>query len=153
MPIWLMFIPVVAIVQGIIILFVALGQWATGTYYAMNPVDGGRGGSIEITRAPGPRSDMRIEARLADGRVFSATFDAGSRRAIVRGRLPRRTEQREPPAVAVDLYARDGTLLACHFAHVENEGADAGRCTTTEGRRFDLVARDLIDDAAIAPQG
>lgn len=153
MPIWLMFIPVMAIVQGIIILFVALGQWATGTYYAMKPVDGGHGGAIEITRAVAPRSDMRIEARLADGRVFTASFDAGSRRAIVRGGSYRHSRQNERPVVAVELYAGDGTMLACHFAHVDVAGADAGGCTTPEGQRFDLVARELVESAVTTPNG
>lgn len=140
MPIWLMFIPVAAIVQGIIILFVALGQWITGTYYAMAPQDGKSGGRIEIARAVSPHGAMTIQARLDDGRVFSASFDAGSRRAIVRG-LPSRRPRVEPaPAVTVELYAQDGKTLACHFTRDDDESA--GACTTPEGQRFELIARD-----------
>ena len=140
MPIWLMFIPVMAIVQGIIILFVALGQWATGTYYAMAPHDGERGGRIEISRSAGGDGAMKIEARLDDGRVFSGSFDAGSRRAIVRG-LPSRRIRTEPlPAVAVELYAHDGEMLACRFTRGDEQSA--GGCVTPQGQRFDLIARD-----------
>ena len=151
MPIWLMFIPVVAIVQGIIILFVALGQWATGTYYAMAPEDGKHGGRIEISRSASPRGAMTIEARLDDGRVFSASFDAGSRRAIVRGLPSRRPRTQELPAVAVELYAHDGKTLDCRFTR--GDDASAGACVTSEGQRFELIARDDEREATSRPRG
>ena len=151
MPIWLMFIPVMAIVQGIIILFVALGQWATGTYYAMTPEHGERGGRIEITRSTVPNGAMRIEARLDDGRVFSASFDAGSRRAIVRGLPSRRARTQELPAVAVELYAPDGDLLACRFTRGDEHSA--GGCVTPEGQRFELIVRDEGAESTSRPRG
>jgi hypothetical protein len=151
MPFWLMFIPVVAIVQGIIILFVAFGQWVTGTYYAMTPHDGGHGGRIEITRDASPRGVLKIEARLDDGRVFRASFDAGSRRAIVRGLPSRRGRGVESPAVAIELVASDGNTLSCSFTRTDGESG--GGCMTAEGRRFDLVARENRPDATLPPRG
>jgi len=151
MPIWLMFIPVVAIVQGIIILFVALGQWATGTYYALAPEDGEHGGRIEISRPAAPHGPMRMEARLADGRVFTASFDAGSRRAIVRGLPSRRARAEELPAVAVELYAADGKALACRFTRGDDESA--GACITPEGQHLELIARDDEPVATSRPRG
>jgi hypothetical protein len=85
-----MFIPFMAILQGIVVLFVALGQWMTGTYYALAPDDGHRGGHIEIVRSAGHEGPMRIEAKLADGRTYVASFESGARRRIVRNRVPDR---------------------------------------------------------------
>ena len=139
MPVWLMFIPVVAIVQGIIILFVAMGQWITRTYYTMTPIDGGRGGRIEIFRDAAPDGSMRIEARLDDGRVFDASLAHDSRRAIVRGVPTRRAPSRTTASMPIELVATDGTKLTCAFTR--SEGADAGGCVAPDGRGFRLIAR------------
>ena len=151
MPFWLMFIPVVAIVQGIIILFVAFGQWVTGTYYTMEPIDGGRGGRIEIFRDASPDGSMRIEARLDDGRIYRASVEADSRRAIVRGLPSRRARDTAPPAVAVELVARDGNTLMCSFTRTDD--TSGGGCVTPEGRHFELVARDERPASTSTPRG
>lgn len=151
MPFWLMFIPVVAIVQGIIILFVAFGQWVTGTYYTLEPIDGGRGGHIEIFRDVSPDGSMRIEARLDDGRIFRTSVEADSRRAIVRGLPSRRARDGVVAAVAVELVARDGNTLTCSFTRTND--TNSGGCVTPEGRHFDLVARDDRPDSTATPRG
>jgi len=151
MPVWLMFIPFVAIVQGIIVLIVALGQWMTGTYYALAPHDGQRDGRIEIVRAEGHDGPLRIEAKLGDGRTYVATFESGARRRIVRDGPPRyRRESR--PAVNIQLYAADGTVLDCYFTQQRPGSADSGRCSAFDGRGFDIIA---ADDTATArdPRG
>lgn len=151
MPFWLMFIPVVAIVQGIIILFVAFGQWVTGTYYTMKPIDGGRGGRIEIFRDVSPDGSMRIEARLEDGHVFEVSFEQRSRRAIVRGLPSRRSPNRTTEAMPVELVSAGGDKLACFFTRSDER--DAGGCTTSDGREFRLVAQAESLDAPSPPPG
>ena len=139
MPIWLMFIPIAAIVQGIIVLFVALGQWITGTYYALTPLDGRDGGRIEIIRPDGRSGPMRIEARLSDGRLYTATFRTSDRRAIVRS-APSREPSITTPAVALELYANDGTTMRCRFTREDDVRRNGGRCETPDGRGFDVIA-------------
>jgi hypothetical protein len=90
-------------------------------------------------------------ARLDDGRIFRASFDAGSRRAIVRGLPSRRGRDVETPAVAVELVASDGNTLSCRFTRAGDE-SDGG-CVTPEGRRFDLVATDDRPDPTLPPRG
>jgi hypothetical protein len=138
-PIWLMFIPIAAIIQGIIVLFVALGQWITGTYYALAPHDGNGGGRIEIVRAENAGGPMRIEARLADGRLFSATFRPSDRRAIVRS-APSREPALAFPSIAIELYASDGSAMQCRFTRSANRRDNGGRCETPDGRGFDVIA-------------
>jgi len=150
MPVWLMFIPFVAIVQGIIVLIVALGQWMTGTYYALAPDDGQKSGRVEIVRAAGHDGPLRIEAELADGRTYVATFESGARRRIVRDGPPRyRRDSR--PAVNIQLYAADGTVLDCYFTQPRPGSTDSGRCSASDGRGFDLIAAD--DAAGRDPRG
>lgn len=148
MPVWLMFIPVAAIIQGIIVLFVAVGQWITGTYYALAPHDGREGGRIEIVRSNDRPDSMRIEATLADGRLYTASFHAGARRAIVRS-APARDGRESRPAVTVHLYAQDGSEMLCRFTDGASYGASGGRCATADGRGFDIVAVA----AAVRPDG
>jgi len=141
MPVWLMFIPFVAIIQGIIVLFVALGQWMTGTYYALAPDDGLRGGRVEIVRAAGRDGPLRVEATLGDGRTYVATFESGEQRRVVRDGPPRyRRDSR--PAVNVQLYAADGTVLDCYFTQPRPGSTDSGRCSAADGRGFDIIAAD-----------
>lgn len=141
MPVWLMFIPVVAIVQGLIVLFVALGQWMTGTYYALAPDDGARGGRVEIVRAAGHDGPLRIEAKLGDGRTYVASFESGARRRVVRDGPPRYRRESKP-AVNIQLYASDGTVLDCYFTQPRPGSLDSGRCSATDGRGFAIIAAD-----------
>jgi hypothetical protein len=149
MPVWLMFIPFVAILQGIIVLFVALGQWMTGTYYALAPDDGQRGGHVEIVRAEGHDGPMRIEATLADGRTYVATFASGERRRVVRDGPPRYRRESNP-AVNIQLVAADGTMLDCWFTQSRPGSADSGHCSASDGRGFAVIATDT---AAHEPRG
>jgi hypothetical protein len=151
MPVWLMFIPVVAIAQGIIVLIVALGQWMTGTYYALAPEDGQRGGHVEIVRAQGHDGPMRIEATLADGRTYVATFQSGERRRIVRDGPPR-YRRGSKPAVNIQLYAADGTVLDCYFTQSRAGTTESGRCAAADGRGFAIIAADT-DTTAHEPRG
>ena len=151
MPVWLMFIPFVAILQGIIVLFVALGQWMTGTYYALAPDDGQRGGRVEIVRAAGHEGPLRIEAQLADGRTYVASFESGERRRVVRDGPPRYRRDSKP-AVNIQLYAADGTVLDCYFTQTRPGTADRGRCSAADGRGFDIIAADT-DAANHDPRG
>ena len=151
MPVWLMFIPFVAIIQGIIVLFVALGQWITGTYYALAPDDGQHGGRVEIVRADGREGPMRIEAKLADGRTYVATFTSGERRRVVRDGPPRYRRDSKP-AVNIRLYAADGTVLDCYFTQSRPGTTESGRCSASDGSGFTIVAADT-DTTAHEPRG
>jgi hypothetical protein len=139
-----MFIPVAAILQGIVVLFIALGQWATGTYYALAPNDGGDNGRIEIVRGEGANGPMRIEARLPDGRQYAASFSMGARRAIVKSAPMRHASPAlsayARASVAVELYAQDGTSITCRFAETRQNRPGDGSCLTPEGRHFEIVA-------------
>jgi hypothetical protein len=146
MPVWLMFIPFVAILQGIIVLFVALGQWMTGTYYALAPDDGQRGGRVEIVRAAGHDGPLRIEAELGDGRTYVASFESGERRRVVRDGPPRYRRDSKP-AVNIRLYAADGTILDCYFTQPRSGSVDSGRCSAADGRGFDIIAADATTSA------
>jgi hypothetical protein len=151
MPVWLMFIPFVAIIQGIIVLFVALGQWMTGTYYALAPDDGQHGGRVEIVRAAGHDGPLRIEAKLADGRTYVASFESGARRRIVRDG-PQRYRRDSEPVVNIQLYAADGTALDCYFTRTRPGTTESGRCSASDGRGFDIIAADS-DPAKQDPRG
>lgn len=146
MPVWLMFIPFVAILQGIMVLIVALGQWMTGTYYALAPDDGARGGRVEIVRAAGHDGPLRIEAELGDGRKYIASFESGARRRIVRDGPPR-YQRDSKPAVNIQLYAADGTVLDCYFTQPRSGSLDSGRCAASDGRGFDIIAADTAASA------
>jgi hypothetical protein len=148
MPVWLMFIPFVAILQGIMVLIVALGQWMTGTYYALAPDDGTRGGRVEIVRAAGHDGPLRIEADLGDGRTYVASFESGARKRDG----PRRYRRDSTPAVNIQLYASDGTVLDCYFTQPRPGSLDSGRCAAADGRGFDIIAADTAA-AAQAPRG
>jgi hypothetical protein len=90
MPVWLMFIPFVAILQGLMVLLVALGQWMTGTYYALAPDDGARGGRVEIVRAAQAGKPTVNEEWL--------TFAADGHRELVE-------------TIKTPIYHADGTLM------------------------------------------
>jgi hypothetical protein len=154
MPIWLMFIPVAAILQGIVVLFVALGQWVTGTYYALAPTDGHGGGRIEIVRDTGSAAPQRIEARLADGRVYAASFEPNARRAIVRSAPSHRDRGANAPAVMIALYAADGSSMVCHFTARDYAGRPSdGSCATADGRTFEMIAISSPPPSTARPLG
>ena len=142
MPFWLMFMPLLAIGRAILTVFVAFGQWVTGSYYTVVPVEGGSPGHIEYFHQSPDGGVSQIRISLADGRTFVASLDSDTQPSPIEILASEPLDESIAPygvPFALRLTGEHQDWMDCRFTGVTTLRQHVGTCVTDKGRSFHIV--------------